>query len=128
MKSDTLEYTTKFKRDLEFDRSRSHGQIGIPCIWTTNYDPQFENNRGCDIKWILDNTLFIKIEKKIEIIDGKKREYKNNMSKPDEFDCDILEVEPPSDWEELWKEYRMEKMEQLGNFIIDRWTWIRKYK
>jgi hypothetical protein len=42
------------------------------------------------------------------------------MSKLDNFNLDILKVEPPSDWEELWEEYRLEKVEELGNVIIDR--------
>jgi hypothetical protein len=94
MNCDPFQIRTSYNRSTEFDHGLKYGKVGIPTVWTTNYDPRIlPSTHKCDIDWIVGNTIFINV--------GNK-----NLSRPlTELEIDSFEISTPPNWDEHIREY-----------------------
>lgn len=50
MNCDPFQVRTAYNRSKEFDHGTKYGKQGIPCVWTTNYDPRrLPSTNTCDL-------------------------------------------------------------------------------
>lgn len=47
----------------KWDAGIPHGKVGVPCVFTTNYDPLASNNKGIDMKWFKTNVMIVYLGK-----------------------------------------------------------------
>lgn len=98
MNCDPFELRTAWNHPQTFDHGQKYGKEGIPCVWTTNYDPRhIQSSRKCDIDWVVGNTLFVDIGR-------------TNLSRPiPEHLRENIHITLPPNWDEYVEDFNKDQ-------------------
>jgi hypothetical protein len=112
MNNNGVHHQSKYVRPKWFDHSRKYGEIGIPIVWTTNYNPmEIESHGYFDKDWVKDRTLYIDLE------DFDMTTYDTPL------DIGILNTRTtlPKNWNSMVEEYEREVKEENAINKIKKW-------
>lgn len=101
-------FTGKYCAWKKFDAGKMYGKNGIPCIWTSNYNPFFENNAGIDVEWLRENII---------LVDTGSTRLTLDKGEPDiiyELECSI-----PRSFEVAYQDFRDERKLQALRVVFD---------